>query len=100
MIGILVYDLLMLNLIFIYKKLKKKQVNLSVINFIKDVLFYFNFLAFYYIAIQTGNWFKRYHIGEVRLKKLMKEICIMTEINLDNRKITNHAGRKTMVQAL
>ena len=30
----------------------------------------------------------------------MKEICIMTEINLDNRKITNHAGRKTMVQAL
>ena len=30
----------------------------------------------------------------------MKGICIMTEINLDNRKITNHAGRKTMVQAL
>ena len=30
----------------------------------------------------------------------MKEICIMTEINLKNRKITNHAGRKTMVQAL
>jgi len=53
-----------------------------------------------YIAFQTGNWFKRYHIGEVRLKKLMKEICMMTDINLENRKITNHAGRKTMVQAL
>ncbi|PKY51909.1 hypothetical protein RhiirA4_469223 [Rhizophagus irregularis] len=48
-------------------------------------------------AFQTGNWFKRFHIGEVRLKKLMKEICIMTEINLDNRKITNHAGLQPYV---
>jgi hypothetical protein len=30
----------------------------------------------------------------------MKEICVMIDINLNGRKITNHAGRKTMVQAL
>jgi hypothetical protein len=34
------------------------------------------------------------------LKKFMKEICVMIDINLNGRKITNHAGRKTMVQAL
>ncbi|RGB43872.1 hypothetical protein C1646_749297 [Rhizophagus diaphanus] len=38
--------------------------------------------------------------GSDALTKLMKEICIMIEINLNNRKIMNHAGRKTMVQAL
>ncbi|CAB4424878.1 unnamed protein product [Rhizophagus irregularis] len=58
-----------------------------------------------YIDLRPINAEPNFYLQEfeeetVRLKELMKEICIMTEINLDNRKITNHAGRKTMVQAL
>jgi len=30
----------------------------------------------------------------------MREICRLTGINLVNRKITNHGGRKTMIQGL
>ncbi|PKY62172.1 hypothetical protein RhiirA4_488201, partial [Rhizophagus irregularis] len=49
---------------------------------------------------QTGVWYKNSHIGEVRLKGFMREICKLTEINLTNRKITNHGGQKTMIQGL
>jgi len=52
------------------------------------------------IALQTGVWYKNSHIGEARLKGFMREICKLTEIDLTNRKMTNHGGRKTMIQGL
>lgn len=67
----------------------------------------FNSLAFIkyllicnFIALQTGVWYKKSHVGETRLKGFMREICRLTEIDLKNRKISNHGGRKTMIQGL
>ena len=37
-------------------------------------------------------------MGEKSLKGLMKEIAIATEINCDEKKFTNHSGRKTFIQ--
>ncbi|GES80802.1 zinc finger MYM-type protein 2-like [Rhizophagus clarus] len=51
-------------------------------------------------ALQTGVWYKNSHIGEARLKGFMRDICRLTEIDLTNRKMTNHGGRKTMIQGL
>ncbi|GES78074.1 zinc finger MYM-type protein 2-like [Rhizophagus clarus] len=51
-------------------------------------------------ALQTGVWYKNSHIGEARLKGFMRDICRLTEIDLTNHKMTNHGGRKTMIQGL
>ncbi|GBC07728.1 hypothetical protein RclHR1_07660004 [Rhizophagus clarus] len=51
-------------------------------------------------VLQTGVWYKNSHIGEARLKGFMCDICRLTEIDLTNRKMTNHGGRKTMIQGL
>jgi hypothetical protein len=48
----------------------------------------------------SGIWFKTNHIGENRLKTFMKEICSITDVDLLNRRITNHSGRKTLIQSL
>src|SRR3989337_250873 len=48
----------------------------------------------------SGIWFKTSHIGENRLKTFMKEICSITGVDLQNRRITNHSGRKTLIQSL
>ncbi|CAI2179740.1 3230_t:CDS:2, partial [Funneliformis geosporum] len=39
-------------------------------------------------------------ISEKKLKLFMKQIATNTGINLDDRKISNHSGRKTLVQIL
>ncbi|PKC56222.1 hypothetical protein RhiirA1_474305 [Rhizophagus irregularis] len=51
-------------------------------------------------ALSSGIWFKRNHIGFNRLKSFMRTICISVGLNISNRKIVPHTGRKTMVQAL
>ncbi|CAB4397322.1 unnamed protein product [Rhizophagus irregularis] len=51
-------------------------------------------------ALSSGIWFKRNHIGFNRLKSFMRTICISVGLNISNRKIIPHTGRKTMVQAL
>ncbi|PKK62987.1 hypothetical protein RhiirC2_717304 [Rhizophagus irregularis] len=47
-----------------------------------------------------GCWYKRIHVGQNRLKSFMNEICKICGIDCTNRKITNHTGRKTLVQGL
>ncbi|GES98600.1 zinc finger MYM-type protein 2-like [Rhizophagus clarus] len=51
-------------------------------------------------ALQTGVWYKNSHIGNARLKGFMRDICRLTKIDLTNHKMTNHGGRKTMIQGL
>ncbi|PKY40259.1 hypothetical protein RhiirA4_453594 [Rhizophagus irregularis] len=51
-------------------------------------------------ALSSGIWFKRNHIGFNRLKSFTRTICISVGLNISNRKIVPHTGRKTMVQAL
>ena len=50
--------------------------------------------------MQTGVWYKKNHVRQTRLKGFMKQICEITGIDLKNRKITNHGGRKTMIRIL
>jgi len=62
--------------------------------------FKLNLFIYYIIALFTGVWYKKSRVGEARLKGFMREICRLAEINITNRKISNHGGRKTMIQGL
>ncbi|GET03105.1 zinc finger MYM-type protein 2-like [Rhizophagus clarus] len=46
----------------------------------------------------TGYWYKSAHVGRNSLNKFMNEIALVTGINCDDRKFSNHSGRKTFVQ--
>ncbi|GET03089.1 zinc finger MYM-type protein 2-like [Rhizophagus clarus] len=46
----------------------------------------------------TGYWYKSTHVGRNSLNKFMNEIALVTGINCDDRKFSNHSGRKTFVQ--
>ncbi|GET03086.1 zinc finger MYM-type protein 2-like [Rhizophagus clarus] len=46
----------------------------------------------------TGYWYKSTYIGRNSLNKFMNEIALVTGINCDDRKFSNHSGRKTFVQ--
>ncbi|CAB4443730.1 unnamed protein product [Rhizophagus irregularis] len=51
-------------------------------------------------AFFSGIWYKRNHVGLNRIKSLMRLICVNSGLNISNRKIVPHTGRKTMVQTL
>ena len=67
--------------------------------FIIIILFVFADFIFL-LALFSGIWFKTSHIGDNRMKTFMKDICHMTGVDLRNRHITNHSGRKTLIQIL
>lgn len=46
------------------------------------------------------TWYKNSHLGEKRLKALLKVIATECGISFDNKKFTNQSGRKTLVQNL
>ncbi|GET03096.1 hypothetical protein GLOIN_2v1768727 [Rhizophagus clarus] len=46
----------------------------------------------------TGYWYKSTHVGRNSLNKFMNEIALVTGINCDDRKFSNHSGQKTFVQ--
>ena len=46
------------------------------------------------------HWYQSTHIGETKLKSWLKSIAIHNGIDLSNRKITTHSGRKTLIRSL
>ncbi|PKB94213.1 hypothetical protein RhiirA5_480069 [Rhizophagus irregularis] len=48
----------------------------------------------------NGQWYHKQHVSEKEIKSFMKKIVTLTGINVDDRKISNHSGRKTLVQIL
>ncbi|CAB4435555.1 unnamed protein product [Rhizophagus irregularis] len=51
-------------------------------------------------AFFSGTWYKRNYVGLNHIKSLMRLICVNSGLNISNRKIVPHTGRKTMVQTL
>ncbi|CAB5361713.1 unnamed protein product [Rhizophagus irregularis] len=49
-------------------------------------------------ALRTGVWYKPNHVGSKRLNSFLNEICKITGVNLNGRKITNHSGRRALIQ--
>lgn len=48
--------------------------------------------------MRTGIWYKPNHVGFRRLNSFLNEIFKITDINLSGRKITNHSGRRALIQ--
>ncbi|CAJ0897953.1 2593_t:CDS:1, partial [Entrophospora sp. SA101] len=46
------------------------------------------------------HWYQSTHIGQTKLKSWLKNIAIQSGIDLSNRKITTHSGRKTLIRNL
>jgi integrase len=71
---------------------------------IKNYFFFdkFNVKIFiiYFTVEFNGQWYHKQHVSEKEIKSFMKKIVTLTGINVDDRKISNHSGRKTLVQIL
>lgn len=50
------------------------------------------------LALRTGIWYKPNHVGSKRLNSFLNEICKITGVNLNGRKITNHSGHHALIQ--
>ncbi|CAB5394802.1 unnamed protein product [Rhizophagus irregularis] len=55
-------------------------------------------LVIYFNTLKTGIWYKPKHVGFRRLNSFLNEICKITGINFSGRKITNHSGRRALIQ--
>ncbi|GBC08275.1 hypothetical protein RclHR1_00800002 [Rhizophagus clarus] len=51
-------------------------------------------------ALQSGIWFKKAHVGYKRLNSFMNEIAKLSGVDVTDRKISNHSGRKMLIQGL
>ena len=51
-------------------------------------------------AINTKPWFKSAPTGSNKLKSLMKTVADKAGYRLDAKSLTNHSGRKRMIQRL
>ncbi|CAB4493812.1 unnamed protein product [Rhizophagus irregularis] len=49
-------------------------------------------------ALRTDVWYKPNHVGSKRLNSFLNEICKITGINLNGRKITNHSEHRALIQ--
>ncbi|GES80011.1 zinc finger MYM-type protein 2-like [Rhizophagus clarus] len=52
------------------------------------------------LALQSGIWFKKAHVGYKRLNSFMNEIAKLSGVDVTDRKISNHSGRKMLIQGL
>ena len=52
------------------------------------------------LALQSGIWFKKKHVGYKRLNSFMSEIAKLSGVDVTDRKISNHSGRKMLIQGL
>ena len=86
------------NPVFVYKFYKEKQPKES---FIEDALFYLaiNHVSSEQLAFPDTKWFKPQPMGVNKLNSLMKE-CTAAASTGENKRITNHSGRKTLTQTL
>ena len=50
--------------------------------------------------MQTGIWYKTDHIRKKRLQSFISDIAQICKVNISEKKISNHTGRKSMVQNL
>ncbi|CAG8562271.1 2195_t:CDS:2 [Racocetra persica] len=50
--------------------------------------------------IESGNWYKKNHVGKNKLMNFMREIGRITQIDIPIELLTNHFGRKTAAQCL
>ena len=46
------------------------------------------------------HWYQSTHIGQTTMKSWLRSIAIQNGIDLSNRKITTHSGRKTLIRNL
>jgi hypothetical protein len=88
---------MMQNLIFTFEKLKN---SLIIIHFNINIFININKINLFYniLALRTGIWYKPNHVGSKRLNSFLNEICKITGVNLSGRKITNHSGRRALIQ--
>ncbi|CAG8790202.1 8542_t:CDS:2, partial [Racocetra persica] len=50
--------------------------------------------------IESGNWYKKNHVGKNKLMNFMCEIGRITQIDIPMELLTNHSGQKTAAQCL
>ena len=55
---------------------------------------------FLLLALQSGIWFKKKHVGYKRLNSFMNQIAKLSEVDIIECKILNHSGRKMLIQGL
>ncbi|GES99854.1 zinc finger MYM-type protein 2 [Rhizophagus clarus] len=61
-------------------------------------LFIDKYLSLRPYSLRTGVWYKPNHVRSKRLSSFLNETCKITGKNLNGRKITNHSGRRALIQ--
>ena len=86
------------NPVFVYKFYKAKRPNETLV---EDAPFYLavNHVSSEQLAFPDTKWFKPQPMGVNKLNSLMKECAAAAGIG-ENKRITNHSGRKTLTQTL
>ncbi|CAH3140317.1 unnamed protein product, partial [Porites evermanni] len=82
------------NPVFVYKFYKAKRPNETLV---EDAPFYL--AVNHQLAFPDTKWFKPQPMGVNKLNSLMKECAAAAGIG-ENKRITNHSGRKTLTQTL
>ena len=86
------------NPVFVYKFYKAKRPNETLV---EDAPFYLavNHVSSKQLAFPDTKWFKPQPMRVNKLNSLMKECAAAAGIG-ENKRITNHSGRKTLTQTL
>ncbi|PKK73479.1 hypothetical protein RhiirC2_709606 [Rhizophagus irregularis] len=56
----------------------------------------------FYLGISnaSGQWYLNRALGEKRIRGMFREICLVCDIDISGRNISNHSGRDTAIQSI